>query len=49
LKKRFTVNGTDYGSKFGSEYGGINDIRLVSDPAGVDGLTNSFAAAIWAI
>jgi hypothetical protein len=29
--------------------GAINDIRLTNDSIGVDGLTNSFAAAIWAI
>jgi len=43
------VNGTSFTGKFWSDYGGINDIRLVSDPAGVDGLTNSFAAALWSI
>jgi hypothetical protein len=29
-------------------YVGINDIRLV-DGNGVDGVTNTFAAAIWAL
>jgi len=29
-------------------YIGINDIRLVSG-SGVDGVTNTFAAAIWAL
>lgn len=44
-----TVNGTSYLKDFASYFGSINDIRLVEDPVGVPGLTNSFAACIWAI
>ena len=44
-----TVNGTSYLQDFVDYYGSISDIRLVEDPAGVPGLTNSFAACIWAI
>jgi hypothetical protein len=49
LEKRFTVNGTAYYNQFNWDYVAINDIRLVEDPKGIDGLTNSFAAALWAI
>lgn len=47
--RRFTINGTNYIGDFNDYVGSINDFRMVEDPAGVDGLTNSFAAAIWAI
>jgi len=46
LLNRFTVNGNNYFTAFAM---GINDMRLVAADNGIDGLTNSFAAAIWAI
>lgn len=49
IKRRMTVGGTSYIKDFNLYLGGINDIRLVDDPMGVPGLTDSFAAAIWAI
>lgn len=49
LMRRMTVNGTSFITDFNQYLGGFNDVRLVDDPMGVPGLTDSFAAAIWAI
>ena len=48
LRDRFTVNDTYAYNDFSNLYLGINDIRLTTGN-GVDGLTNAFAAALWAI
>jgi hypothetical protein len=48
LANRFVVNSTFSWTSFGSYPLAINDIRLTSEK-GVDGVTNSFAAALWAI
>jgi hypothetical protein len=48
LKDRFTVNETLSYSTFGRDYMAISDIKL-TEGNGVDGLTNTFAAAIWVV
>ena len=48
LQRRFTVGGNSYLSDLARYSVSFNDIRLV-EGQGIDGLTNSFAAAIWAI
>lgn len=48
LQQRFTVNQTYSYSDFSKLWLGINDIKLTTGN-GVDGLTNTFAAAIWAV
>lgn len=49
LARRLNVGGVSYLGDLLDYLGNINDIRLVDDDIGVDGLTNSFAASIWAI
>ena len=49
LTKRLNVGGVSYLGDLVDYLGSINDVRLVEDEIGVDGLTNSFAASIWAI
>lgn len=49
LTRRLNVDGVSYLGDLLDYLGNINDIRLVDDDIGVDGLTNSFAASIWAI
>lgn len=49
LARRLNVGGINYLSDLVDFLGSINDIRLVEDDIGIDGLTNSFAASIWAI
>lgn len=49
LAKRLNVGGVSYLNDLVDYLGNINDLRLVEDDIGVDGLTNSFAASIWAI
>jgi hypothetical protein len=49
FKRRMTVEGTSYIKDFNLYLGGFSDVRLVDDPMGVPGLTDSFAAAIWAV
>jgi hypothetical protein len=48
LEKRFTVNESYAYNDFSYLWLGINDIKLTTGD-GVDGLTNTFAAALWAI
>lgn len=49
LQRRFTRNGRNYISDLQFNSVNFQDIRLVDSYEGVDGLTNSFAAAIWAV
>jgi hypothetical protein len=49
LKRRMTAGGASYLQDFNKYLGSISDLRLVDDPMGVPGLTDSFAACIWAI
>ena len=49
IQRRFTVGGKSYLSDLSWYSVSINDIRLIDSYKGVDGLTNSFAAAIWTI
>lgn len=49
IKRRMTVDGISYLQDFNKYLGTISDLRLVEDPMGVPGLTDSFAACIWAI
>lgn len=49
ITRRLTVDGTSFLSSLKSFYIKLNDVRLVENPMGVDGLTNSFAATIWVI
>lgn len=49
LQRRFTRNGRNYIGNFMSYDVFFQDLRLVNNYDGVDGLTNSFAAAIWAV
>jgi hypothetical protein len=48
LKERFTINETYAYSDFSKLWMTISDIKLTTGN-GVDGLTNTFAAAIWAV
>jgi hypothetical protein len=48
LTSRFVVNSTFSWTSFNNYPLGINDIRLTTGK-GVDGVTNSFAATLWAI
>lgn len=43
------VNGTSYLNDVADYIAVISDVRLIEDAAEIDGVTNSFAAAIWAI
>lgn len=49
LIKRFNVNGFSFLNDVASFVVVINDLRLTEDALTIDGITNSFAAAIWAI
>ena len=49
IQRRFTRGGRNYISNFMSNDVFFQDLRLVDNYVGVDGLTNSFAAAIWAV
>ena len=49
LLRRLIINGTDYTSKVFSNFFLITDLRLIPGDQGIDGLTNSFAAGLWAI
>jgi hypothetical protein len=49
IKNRFIVNGTSFTSTLSYYMTSMSDVRLVEAYEGVNGLTNSFAAAIWAI
>jgi len=44
-----TIGGKNYVSDFQNYVGNFNDVRLVDDVAGVDGMTNIFAAAMWTV
>ena len=48
LRRRLVDGSGDLIDMVNTYYVGINDIRLVSGE-GVDGVTNTFAAAIWAL
>ncbi len=48
LRERFRVNDTYAYSDFSKLSLGINDIKLTTG-FGVDGVTNTFAAALWAL
>ena len=48
LRERFRVNDTYAYSDFSKLWLGINDIKLTTG-MGVDGVTNTFAAALWAL
>ncbi len=48
LSNRFMVNSSYGYSDFSRMFLGINDIKLTTGD-GVDGLTNTFAAALWAL
>lgn len=48
LRERFRVNDTFAYSDFSNLWLGINDIKLTTGN-GVDGVTNTFAAALWAL
>ena len=43
------VNGTSYLNDVADYIVVISDVRLIEDATEIDGVTNSFAAAIWAI
>jgi hypothetical protein len=47
IKKRLTQPNGTYNDPRNYKYG-FNDIRL-TDTVGIDGVTNSFAAALWAL
>jgi hypothetical protein len=48
LKDRFTINDTYAYTDFSKLWLGINDIKLTTGE-GVDGVTNTFASALWAV
>lgn len=48
LQKRFAVNETYFYSDFSKLWMAITDVKLTTGD-GVDGLTNTFAAALWAV
>ncbi len=48
MRDRFKINDTYAYSDFSKTKVGINDIRITTGE-GVDGVTNTFAAAVWAL
>ena len=48
LKRRMTVDSSTYFAKFDTYPVSLSDVRLV-DGEGVDGVTNTMAAALWMI
>jgi hypothetical protein len=49
LKRRLKVGANNYISQLAAGLVTMNEVKMVAQDAGVDGLTNSFAAAIWAV